>query len=217
MRNQQNDSPIFTTLFRTLSFLYIPLGGNKKGSARRFANLLTTMLLGGLWHGAGWTFVVWGFMHGMFLVTNHAWLTLKKRIPYRSTILTRSISWSITFFSVVAAWVVFRANTMEDAFVILKGMMGFNGFDPLNIPLMMGDKKLFIVLALYVLIALVSKNSQEFFGKYYLDLQSTQKEMKKTSLFAWKPNLFWAIIMGGIAIIALLCSTRVNEFIYFNF
>jgi D-alanyl-lipoteichoic acid acyltransferase DltB (MBOAT superfamily) len=62
------------TLSRFLrDYLYLPLGGNRKGKVRRYANLMVTMLLGGLWHGAGWTFVIWGGLHGFYLIVNHAW------------------------------------------------------------------------------------------------------------------------------------------------
>ena len=67
------------TLSRFLrDYLYIPLGGNRKGPARRYLNLMLTMLLGGLWHGAGWTYVVWGGLHGLYLLVNHAWRNLTK-------------------------------------------------------------------------------------------------------------------------------------------
>ena len=70
------------TLSRFLrDYLYIPLGGNRHGKARRYLNLMITMLLGGLWHGAGWTFVIWGGLHGLYLVINHAWRAVKPRLP----------------------------------------------------------------------------------------------------------------------------------------
>src|SRR5690606_424877 len=71
------------TLSRFLrDYLYIPLGGNRRGPARRYVNLLVTMLLGGLWHGAGWTFVAWGALHGVYLVVNHAWIALRARLGF---------------------------------------------------------------------------------------------------------------------------------------
>ena len=107
-------------------YLYIPLGGNRKGKLRRHANLLSTMLLGGLWHGAGWTFVIWGGMHGAYLVINHLW---------RDWVSQRYLQWipgwlgaltggALTFIAVVAAWVVFRAEDMAQAAILLKAMFG---------------------------------------------------------------------------------------------
>src|SRR5690606_39026648 len=66
-------------------YLYIPLGGNRKGEVRRFTNLMITMLLGGLWHGAAWTFVLWGGLHGVFLVINHGWIKIKRRFGLPAT------------------------------------------------------------------------------------------------------------------------------------
>ena len=90
-------------------YLYIPLGGNRKGKARRYINLTMTMLLGGLWHGAGWTFVIWGGLHGLFLVINHFW---RAHCPVR---LPKFAGWLITSVSIVAAWVFFRAETVGQA------------------------------------------------------------------------------------------------------
>ena len=110
------------TLSRFLrDYLYIPLGGNRKGPARRQANLLITMILGGLWHGAAWTFVVWGAIHGAMLVLNHAWRALS---PFR---LPRWLAIPLTLMAVAAAWVVFRAEGMDAAIRMWKGMLGLGG------------------------------------------------------------------------------------------
>ena len=119
------------TLSRFLrDYLYIPLGGNRHGVARRYGNLMLTMLLGGLWHGAGWTFVVWGGLHGMFLVINHFWHALRLRLGHdlqRSTWLGRVTGRTITFLAVMVAWVFFRAEDFDAASRILAGMAGLNG------------------------------------------------------------------------------------------
>ncbi|NKB57199.1 MAG: MBOAT family protein [Alphaproteobacteria bacterium] len=118
------------TLSRFLrDYLYIPIGGNRGGSSRRYANLITTMLLGGLWHGAGWTFVAWGLLHGLYLIINHGWRNLLRYlgIHQKSSTLTRLISWTVTFFAVVVGWVFFRAETFDAALIIISGMFGLNG------------------------------------------------------------------------------------------
>ena len=102
-------------------YLYIALGGNKKGKLRRYINLMLTMLLGGLWHGAGWTFVIWGGLHGMYLTINHLWR------DYKPFDIPKIISWFITSMCIVVAWVFFRAKNTGQAFEILKGMAGING------------------------------------------------------------------------------------------
>ncbi|WP_435628150.1 MBOAT family O-acyltransferase [Candidatus Ferrigenium straubiae] len=114
------------TLSRFLrDYLYIPLGGNRKGKLRRYLNLMTTMLLGGLWHGAGWTFVVWGALHGAYLAINHLWREITgERLARIPNWLGALAGGALTFIAVVAAWVVFRADSMAHALFILKAMFG---------------------------------------------------------------------------------------------
>jgi len=116
------------TLSRFLrDYVYIALGGNKKGKVRRYTNLLITMLLGGLWHGAGWTFVMWGFLHGMYLVINHAWGFMVKKLSiqkYLDNALWRTCSWTLTFLAVVVGWVFFRAESFDAALLMLHAMSG---------------------------------------------------------------------------------------------
>ncbi|WP_287982720.1 MBOAT family protein [Piscinibacter sp.] len=121
------------TLSRFLrDYLYIPLGGNRFGSFRRYVNLLTTMLLGGLWHGAGWTFVIWGALHGAYLVVHQLWQSAWERwapdarLPWPR--VGHALSVLLTFLCVVVAWVFFRATTLDSALHVLSAMAGLNGF-----------------------------------------------------------------------------------------
>lgn len=119
------------TLSRFLrDYVYIPLGGNRRGPRRRTINLMLTMLLGGLWHGAAWTFVAWGALHGLYLIVNHAWQRLGSalRLPWRGTAAGRWTAWLITFLAVVLAWVFFRAESFSAAIAMLRGMAGLGGF-----------------------------------------------------------------------------------------
>jgi alginate O-acetyltransferase complex protein AlgI len=120
------------TLSRFLrDYVYVPLGGNRKGRIRRYVNLLITMLLGGLWHGAGWTYVIWGALHGCYLLVNHAShaiLSERGHDPRRQRpILFRSAGLLLTFLAVSVAWVFFRSDNVAAALIILKGMIGLNG------------------------------------------------------------------------------------------
>ena len=111
-------------------YLYVPLGGNRLGKMRRYINLMITMLLGGLWHGANWTFVAWGGLHGVFLVSNHCWRAFTKNIGLRTsgpTWLRQGMAWALTFLCTLVAWVFFRAQTFGDAAVLLQGMAGMRG------------------------------------------------------------------------------------------
>ncbi|WP_338626145.1 MBOAT family protein [Selenomonas sp. TAMA-11512] len=96
-------------------YLYIPLGGNRLGYSRTMLNLFISMLLIGAWHGAGWTFIFWGALHGFFLVINHSWRKMGGRLP-------TGIDWTITFLCVVVGWVFFRAGSFHEAMVILYAM-----------------------------------------------------------------------------------------------
>lgn len=122
------------TLSRFLrDYLYIPLGGGRRGARRRYLNLFATMLLGGLWHGAGWTFVVWGGLHGLYLAANHAWHGARRRLcnaPNRraGTPIGRFAGIALTFLCVVIGWVFFRSQSFSAATTILAGMAGLNGF-----------------------------------------------------------------------------------------
>ena len=117
-------------------YLYISLGGNRAGKVKTYRNLMATMLLGGLWHGASWTFIVWGFLHGLYLVIHRWWSQIQRThlfsgAPAIPAILSWMFSVGLTFFAVVIAFVVFRAETVGDAWVYITGM--FQGHGELHI------------------------------------------------------------------------------------
>lgn len=110
-------------------YLYVPLGGNRKGRPRRYLNLMTTMLLGGLWHGASWTFVFWGGLHGMYLAAHQGWRAMLgpaagQRLD--ESRLYRLAGWAVTLLAVTFAWVFFRAVTFDGALRMLRGMAGWS-------------------------------------------------------------------------------------------
>ncbi len=117
------------TLSRFLKdYLYFSLGGNRHGYLRQLFNVMIVMLLGGLWHGAGWTFIFWGGLHGSFLVLNHLWRRLVRRLCWTPRgIPWRVVSWGLTFTVVMIAWVPFRAETFEATFALYSAMLGLNG------------------------------------------------------------------------------------------
>jgi len=123
------------TLSRFLrDYLYVPLGGNRKGALRRYANLMIVMLIGGLWHGASWTFVLWGGLHGFYLLINHAWraVTTQQRVPGMMVRVVQRASWALTFLAVTVAWTTFRADTLDGALNLYQAMFLFGG---LSLPL----------------------------------------------------------------------------------
>jgi alginate O-acetyltransferase complex protein AlgI len=197
-------------------YLYIPLGGSRKGEWRRYSNLLITMLLGGLWHGAGWTFVLWGGLHGVYLSLNHFWRKQKIALPW-------IVSWGITFGSVMVGWVLFRANSLADAGELLQTMFGLKGIvlpgaeggklafltrfgvgltpwgDFAYLPTI-GDRPLQAILALIglTLACLYLPNTQEIVQRL-------------------RPRWYWAMGIGLLTAFSLLSLNRVSEFLYFQF
>jgi len=120
-------------------YLYIPLGGNRGGRWRTYRNLLVTMLLGGLWHGAAWTFVVWGAIHGLALIVHKVWSDWRSGSRAKSStslpidigwvryVSSRLLAWGLTFATVSLAWLFFRAPTVESAWEMLSGIAGLRG------------------------------------------------------------------------------------------
>ena len=225
-------------------YLYIPLGGSRKGEVRRNLNLLITMLLGGLWHGAGWTFVFWGGLHGIYLIINHQYRSLRKRLGHdlkNTNWLDRGCGWLLTFVAVVVGWVFFRAETMGTALVIVKGMFGFNGisvtatlpgkltflqsFDPqLNgfLPILKANHKN-VILEIFALLMITgfTPNTQEWMRDYKPVLNHDFNQNNSSSIFRmnlrWKNNTLWAIITSFITVFGLLGLTKISEFLYFQF
>lgn len=197
-------------------YLYIPLGGSRRGQVRRYGNLLTTMLLGGLWHGAGWTFVVWGGLHGLYLSINHGWRKLNIPLP-------KLLGWVITFIAVIVAWVLFRAQTFSDASHILQAMSGIKGVILPGEP--QGKLSILKIFGIQIQRWTQLDYLPEFNGSKSLSLlvlfgltlcvtflPNTQEMVQKL-----KPTWWWAIGIGILASICLLSLNRVSEFLYFQF
>jgi alginate O-acetyltransferase complex protein AlgI len=102
-------------------YLYIPLGGNRNGETSKLLNLVITMLLGGIWHGAGWTFIIWGLCHGFLLIINHLWRKLHIALP-------NTLCRLLTLFCVIITFAIFRSANLSVASDIMAGLFGFNGF-----------------------------------------------------------------------------------------
>ena len=229
------------TLSRFLrDYLYIPLGGNRHGPLRRHFSLLTTMVLGGLWHGAGWNFVVWGALHGAYLVVNHAWQDLSARIPLSlPPRLGHGLGVAITFLCVVVAWVYFRAPDLATAHRLLAGLSGACGaaipesigsrlgalrpmLEGMGIGSFLGGGSTFIETWLWVAvgasIAFLAPNTQEILGRYEPALP-----VERRTGFRVAPRLLWhpcrrdAVLYGLLFAVGLLALSRPTEFLYFQF
>lgn len=201
-------------------YLYIPLGGSRKGEIRRYTNLMITMLLGGLWHGAGWTFIIWGGLQGLLLSINHGWRKLEQKLNIKIPAL---LAWMMTFLMVIVGWVIFRAKTLPDAIAILKTMSGVNG---IVIPGAPGGK-LSMLSSLGIQVQEWGKliYLPEFFGKKSLSfiflfvlmivvtfMPNTQEISNKITFNKW-----WGLGIGLLAGYCILSLNRVSEFLYFQF
>lgn len=220
------------TLSRFLKeYLYIPLGGNRSGHLRTFLNLFITMFLGGLWHGASWTFVVWGVMHGVFLIIFHASKTLGLRVfDIFPKFFQNTLRCGLTMFAVMNTWVFFRADSFSSALALLQGMYGFNGlvlpekymlfnfFSLLpvtfhSVPGFFGLKQLMLLAALGGVIWFMP-NTIQMIGKFDAALEGDLKPLKNQ---IWQPKLSYGIAMGFIFFIGVSLLWKVEEFVYFQF
>ncbi len=220
------------TLSRFLrDYLYIPLGGNRNGQGRRYMNLVITMLLGGLWHGAGWTFVIWGALHGLYLAGNHAWHAVRKKIGAASapSARRRRLGQIVTCLAVTVAWVFFRSDSINSAVAMLKAMAGINGLAvPASLtglitglpkaggPVDSGAAMLlsFVLLA----VAWAAPNTQQLTA--YIGpagIYGSYNSHKDQPAFRWQISPRWAVAVGCLIGIILMSMSKVSEFIYFQF
>ena len=203
------------TLSRFLrDYLYIPLGGNRKGDVRKQLNLMMTMILGGLWHGAGWNFIVWGGLHGIYLVINHLWHGIRRKLGQdisNSSIIGRLSGGLITFIAVVVAWVFFRSDSLQSGLSITQSMLGFNGFG-------ISGRFQLSMIAKLLIIAWLFPNTQQIMANYEPALSFYEKDIKTTfKWFEWRPNLVWMLLLFILASQSLMKGDEGSEFLYFQF
>jgi alginate O-acetyltransferase complex protein AlgI len=222
------------TLSRFLrDYLYVPLGGNRKGPTRRHVNLLLTMLIGGLWHGAAWTFVVWGGLHGLYLLVNHAWTEHGCGVRFDSVPpwLRRLGARSLTLLAVMVAWVFFRANGFGDALAILGAMFGASGvgldwnerYGFESAPL-----DAFAALAAGALIALFAPNTQRMvdgatgtsmrtIGTVLPDGPARGPVAALGERLRFRPTVPWALALAAVVVASIGLMAKTREFVYFQF
>ena len=187
-------------------YLYIPLGGNRRGRTLRYVNLLITMVLGGLWHGAAWTFVAWGALHGAYLCINHAWNNFGPTTPPRFTRLAEAAALILTFLSVVVAWVFFRADSISSALKILSRMA-------VPTTVTWGYREMFAtgLVGLYALLCWLAPNTQAVMSYDHKGRTVSEK------LAPWQrwPGFLYAA--AAVLALGVLGIQQHSEFIYFRF
>jgi alginate O-acetyltransferase complex protein AlgI len=207
------------TLSRFLrDYLYIPLGGGRCHPLRRHANVMATMLLGGLWHGAGWTFVIWGGLHGLYLVLNHGWRAVRERWFPRYALPpapARALAQLLTFVAVVVAWVFFRSESLAAAQAMLEGMAGLNGISKAD-PYYYGAPELKGLLAMFV-IAWGLPNAQQLLHRHRPVLATYAEDIPSPGRLSWRPSAAWALLTAALLITAAVNLTHVSEFLYYQF
>ena len=197
-------------------YVYIPLGGNRFGLKHTFYTIMVTFFLTGLWHGAGWTFIIWGIAHGLCLCVFIIW----RKLPFRMWRLT---AWFLTFVFVNVSWVIFRADTPSTAWAMLRSMAGQNGVGILqsiqqpwdSLPMLLygilwsdhpGNANLAVIVLLLIssTIAFTMPNSSQLVEQYY------NKQPAKILTIAF-PIIFIAISL------VMMVSGRSTPFLYFDF
>lgn len=189
------------------AYIYIPLGGNRKGKVRTYVNIFIIFLVSGIWHGAGWTFLIWGVLHGVASIVCRYWKLAGHK-------MNTVAAWALTFLFVHFAWVFFRALTFDDAITVLKAMLGFNGvylptgmtklipdFNPewmLNMPFAAPTYEVIGITAFGLALALFAKNSTEI-------------------MYETKKNIPMAIFVALLLFYSVMQLQQVSEFLYFNF
>lgn len=176
-------------------YLYIPLGGNRKGQAKTYSNLMVVFLLSGLWHGADWKFVLWGGIHGVYIILENIFGEKFNRVPKIFKIF-------LTFNLVSFAWIFFRANTISDAFKIIK-IIGYGLFDFSKQSLKFDINQLTFIVALIAILEVIQRMEK------YSDFRK---------LFSNKPVFIqWLLCYLLIFSIIFLAEFSENKFIYFQF
>lgn len=172
-------------------YLYIPLGGNRVPAYRVTINLMLVMLIGGFWHGAGWSFLLWGFLHGSYLVGYHM---IRGRLP----VINTRIAIATTFILVTIAWVPFRAGD-SDVIPYYASMVGLVTGAEVAIN--------WVAIIVGLLFCWLLPNTAELFG------------LKEPWSLQWKPSIMWAILVGCALTLCVLIMIEAppNEFIYFQF
>jgi D-alanyl-lipoteichoic acid acyltransferase DltB (MBOAT superfamily) len=187
-------------------YLYIPLGGNRRGRVLRYVNLMITMLLGGLWHGAAWTFVVWGALHGLYLCVNHAWINFGPKAGPRLEWVSNAAAFILTFLCVVIAWVFFRAESIATALSVLSRMA-----NPANVALGPTEFLYALLIAIYATIVWFGPNTQTIMG-----YDHRNRKVGEAMMGARMRPLFLYAAAAVLAFAVLGIQQR-SEFIYFRF
>ncbi len=221
------------TLSRFLrDYLYFPLGGNRRGRARQLVNVMAVMLLGGLWHGAAWTFVLWGAIHGAAIVVNHAWRWVASDWRWTATGWFRFVGGVVTFAVVMVAWVPFRAPSWEALGAVLSGLFGMStlfpgGALPVDFAsaksllggLFMSYWKAFYHMGIGLLIVFLLPNVQDWMARCPVWIEDGRRRHHSIR-YPWRASAAWGVGVGSLLFLSLFYMWQTQTqplFIYFEF
>ncbi|WP_300543822.1 MBOAT family O-acyltransferase [Maricaulis sp.] len=190
--------------------LYIALGGNRKGEIRRYVNLFATMLLGGLWHGAAWTFVIWGGLHGLGLTVNHFWEKWGPKGWFDGR--RKVIAVGLTFAFTTVAWVFFRAESFAGAGRVLTGMSGFAG---LGLEGVSSEALAWVVFGLILVWSL--PDTPEAFSEVIDEQTLNDAQIRPRPGLRWRFSRGTAIAAAALLFLSVLNAWKTSEFIYYTF
>ena len=201
-------------------YIYIPLGGSYKGLLNQTGSIFIIMLVGGIWHGTGYTFIVWGGLHGICLAINHFWRQLKNLLGYslqRKNYIYEISGCVITFLTVAVLWVFFRAESLNVAVSIIQSLFGFHtspdaDFNNIKIS---EDRLWFLILIVWF-----APNMKEIMSKYFESENfgvTQHHSVIGRRWYHWYPNTWWAAFTSILFILSLLELTQSERFIYFQF
>jgi alginate O-acetyltransferase complex protein AlgI len=200
---------------------------------RRYFNLAIAMLLGGLWHGAAWTFILWGAVHGFMLALNHAWHYLRRRVgmpPGKGPLEFHIAACALTFLAITSAWVLFRASSLDSAAAILSAMYGTAGQGVIH-PLaaywwtqwdLLREFRWSESSALWLLlvgsVTFILPNTYQLFQGFRPALIERRfEDVVSKPRLRWVPNVSWAMGLSIMLLIAILRIRELSPFIYFQF
>jgi D-alanyl-lipoteichoic acid acyltransferase DltB (MBOAT superfamily) len=223
------------TLSRFLrDYLYIPLGGNRRGPVRRYINLMVVMLLGGLWHGASWNFMFWGGLHGVYLAVNHLWRDAGRRAP------PLMVGWAVTLMAVIFAWVPFRSPSLATTLSIWSGMVGLNGIvlpawapfageldgwmpnyfevrSLLHPFVSAGGAYPLLVIPIGMAIAVLCPNVYQWLDRFQPAMYYEPRPVADRWRFTWLPTVPTGLVLAAAAATALIVAGRPLTYLYWQF
>lgn len=192
-------------------YLYIPLGGNRKGKSRHYLNLFVTMLLGGIWHGAGLNFLLWGALHDTYVIINHLWLhfkpTYKSQYQYIPPTIRIIFSRTITFLAVIVGWILFRCDSLAQASIFYRSMCQCSVSHLQEMIVLILRQYPCIFLSLLIVFFMPNSN----------EMTQSSHPLRFPKIMQWKPNFLWIFITTILVTSSIFFIKKLSPFLYFQF